>query len=79
LEVPFVILFSEETSAMEAVSNGAVSAVHLTIAVVANLIVFVAILAFLNATIAWLGSLIGQNEWSLEVPGYRINIIIAIT
>ncbi len=52
---------------MECLSNGAVSAAHLVVAVIANLIVFVAILAFIDACIGYCGSQIGFENWSLEV------------
>ena len=36
-------------------------------AIVANLIVFLALLAFLDAAIDYVGQLIGQEGWSFEV------------
>ncbi len=63
---------------MEALSNGAVAAVHLTIAVIANLIVFVALLAFLNAIIAWLGVLVGHDSWSLEVAFSNDSLVVQL-
>uniref|UniRef100_A0A7E4VBD1 Sodium/nucleoside cotransporter n=1 Tax=Panagrellus redivivus TaxID=6233 RepID=A0A7E4VBD1_PANRE len=57
---------SEESNALECISNGAVMAVELVMAILANLIVFLALLAFLDSTIAYCGNLIGQDGWSLE-------------
>ncbi|GMT15019.1 hypothetical protein PFISCL1PPCAC_6316 [Pristionchus fissidentatus] len=62
---------SEESTPLECISNGAVSAVELVMAIVANLIVFLALLAFLDATIEYCGELIGQPGWSFEmIIGY---------
>uniref|UniRef100_A0A183CL91 Sodium/nucleoside cotransporter n=1 Tax=Globodera pallida TaxID=36090 RepID=A0A183CL91_GLOPA len=61
----------EESSALECISNGAISAVKLVVAIVANLIVFLALLALINAVLAWMGELVGQPDWSFElVLGY---------
>jgi nucleoside permease NupC len=35
--------------------------------IVANLIVFLALLAFLDAIIAWLALMIGKDGWTFEV------------
>ncbi|KAF8362902.1 slc-28.2 [Pristionchus pacificus] len=62
---------SEESTPLECISNGAVSAVELVMAIVANLIVFLALLAFLDATIEYCGELIGYPGWSFEmIIGY---------
>uniref|UniRef100_A0A914Y9R1 Concentrative nucleoside transporter C-terminal domain-containing protein n=1 Tax=Panagrolaimus superbus TaxID=310955 RepID=A0A914Y9R1_9BILA len=61
----------EESNALECISNGAVMAVELVMAIVANLIVFLALLAFIDNVIGWTGSLIGYNDWSFElIVGY---------
>lgn len=64
-------MFSEETNALECISNGAIAAVELVVAIVANLLVFLALLAFLDSVIGYLGELVGQNGWNLEVLGTR--------
>lgn len=62
---------SEESTPLECISNGAVSAVELVMAIVANLIVFLALLAFLDASIEYVGELIGYPGWSFEmIIGY---------
>ena len=58
---------SKESNALECISNGAVMAVELVVAIVANLIVFLAILAFVNSVISFTGSMIGHEGWSFEV------------
>ena len=42
-------------------------AVELVLAIVANLIVFLALLALVDSVIGYMGGLIGQNNWSFEV------------
>ncbi|VDM38070.1 unnamed protein product [Toxocara canis] len=57
----------EESNALECISNGAVMAVDLVMAILANLIVFLALLAFANNAISWLIGLLGYEGWNLEV------------
>jgi len=57
----------EENNALECISNGAIAAVEIVMAILANLIVFLALLAFLDAVIGYSGELIGYSEWSLEL------------
>lgn len=52
---------------LESISNGAVLAAELVIAIIANLIVFLAIFAFLNSIIMYFGELVGYSGWSFEV------------
>uniref|UniRef100_A0A914M0D3 Concentrative nucleoside transporter C-terminal domain-containing protein n=1 Tax=Meloidogyne incognita TaxID=6306 RepID=A0A914M0D3_MELIC len=56
----------EETNMLESVSNGAVMAIQLVVAIIANLIVFLALLALLNSVLGWMGELVGQQGWSFE-------------
>uniref|UniRef100_A0A0N5AZ92 Sodium/nucleoside cotransporter n=1 Tax=Syphacia muris TaxID=451379 RepID=A0A0N5AZ92_9BILA len=56
----------EESNALECISNGAVMAVDLVLAIVANLIVFLALLAFADNVVGWIMSLVGYENWSLE-------------
>jgi nucleoside permease NupC len=42
-------------------------AVELVFAIIANLIVFLALLAFIDNIIAWLGEMLGYNGWTFEV------------
>ncbi|VDK45707.1 unnamed protein product [Anisakis simplex] len=57
----------QESNALECISNGAVMAVDLVMAIIANLIVFLALLAFANNVVAWFISLLGYDGWNLEV------------
>nr|CAD2126486.1 unnamed protein product [Meloidogyne enterolobii] len=57
----------EETNMLESVSNGAVMAVQLVVAIIANLIVFLALLALVNSVLGWMGELVGQHGWSFEL------------
>ena len=58
---------SKESNALECISNGAVMAVELVVAIIANLIVFLAILAFVDNVIYFIGSMIGHEGWSFEL------------
>jgi len=51
---------------LESVSNGAVMAIQLVVAIIANLIVFLALLALLDSVLGWMGELVGQQGWSFE-------------
>ena len=63
----FIIFFSEETNVFEACANGASVAGRTAAVVVVNYIAFMGILAFFNATLAWLGGRVGNPELSFEV------------
>ena len=52
---------------MEAISNGATGAVVLVSAIVANLIVFLALLAFVDSIVDWFAQMIGYQGWTFEV------------
>lgn len=62
---------SEENNALEAISNGAANTTELVWAITANLIVFLALLAFVNNIISWIGGMIGYPQASFElIMGY---------
>ncbi|CAJ0963673.1 unnamed protein product, partial [Mesorhabditis belari] len=56
----------EESNPLECISNGAVAAVELVLAIVANLIVFLALLAFIDNIFRYAGELIGHEGWSFQ-------------
>ncbi|CAH1790077.1 unnamed protein product [Owenia fusiformis] len=56
---------SDHTNIIEAASSGASSAISLVANIGANLIAFLAMLAFINATLTWFGARVG-----LEPPNY---------
>ncbi|XP_022256038.1 sodium/nucleoside cotransporter 2-like [Limulus polyphemus] len=62
--------YSTETNALEAAANGASSAIKLIANIIANLVAFVAFVAFLDAIMQWCGKLIGWEfltfEWILS-------------
>ncbi|KAE9551262.1 hypothetical protein FO519_005519 [Halicephalobus sp. NKZ332] len=61
----------EESNALECISNGAVMAIDLVMAILANLIVFLALLAFVDNVIHYTGSMIGYDDWNFElIMGY---------
>ncbi|XP_076326192.1 sodium/nucleoside cotransporter 2-like isoform X2 [Tachypleus tridentatus] len=65
-----VITKGTETNALEAAANGASSAIKVIANIVANLVAFVAFVAFLDAILQWCGNLVGWDfltfEWILS-------------
>lgn len=62
--VPF---YREEQNILEAASNGAAISVGMVANIAANLIAFLAMLAFINAVLAWLGNMVNMPGLSFEV------------
>ncbi len=60
-------VFSGEQNVLEAVSGGASASIGLVANIAANLIAFLAILAFINATLGWLGGMVGYPDVTFEV------------
>lgn len=58
----------EERNVLEAAGNGAAISVGLVANIAVNLIAFLAVLEFINATLAWLGSLVNLPDLSFQVP-----------
>ena len=65
-----VCSFSEETSALESLTNGAVISIKVIAAIVANLIVYVALITMVDVCVGWMGSLVGHPEISFTVRLY---------
>ncbi|XP_051000865.1 sodium/nucleoside cotransporter 2 [Acomys russatus] len=57
----------EERNILEAASNGATDAIGLVANVAANLIAFLAVLAFINATLSWLGEMVDIHGLTFQV------------
>lgn len=51
---------------MDAATNGAISAIQLVTAIIANIIAFVSFVAFMNAIVSWLGILVGYDFITVE-------------
>lgn len=62
-----LMYFSEETSALESLSNGAVVSIKVIGAIIANLIVYVALITMADVCIGWMGSLVGYSDISFTV------------
>lgn len=58
---------SNERNVIEAAAKGASTAIALVANIAANLIAFLAFLAFFNGVLSWLGSMVGRPETSFEV------------
>ncbi|NP_001074966.1 sodium/nucleoside cotransporter 1 [Danio rerio] len=56
-----------EQNVLEAVSGGASASIGLVANIAANLIAFLAILGFINATLRWLGGMVGYPDVTFEV------------
>ncbi|XP_054420905.1 sodium/nucleoside cotransporter 2 [Pteronotus mesoamericanus] len=57
----------KEKNILEAASNGATDAISLATNVAANLIAFLAVLAFINAALSWLGELVDIQGLTFQV------------
>ncbi|XP_012583989.1 PREDICTED: sodium/nucleoside cotransporter 2 [Condylura cristata] len=57
----------KERNILEAASNGATDAIGLAANVAANLIAFLAVLAFINAALSWLGEMVEIQELTFQV------------
>lgn len=68
---------SESNSLLDAATNGAVQATELVLCIVANLIGFVAFIAFINGLLAFFGSLVGATDLSLQLILGKVFIPIA--
>ena len=53
---------------IEAAAAGACNAVSLVANIAANLIAFIAILEFINATLTWFGQRVGVEQLTFQVP-----------
>ena len=72
--------FSKERNIIEAASAGASASVKLVANIAANLIAFMAILAFINATLSWFGTRVGitDPELTFEVsPCYSFMLFFS--
>lgn len=61
------LLRGKEKNILEAASNGATDAIGLAANVAANLIAFLAVLAFVNAALSWLGELVDIQGLTFQV------------
>ena len=62
----FVLFYfcRNERNVIEAAAKGASTAIALVANIAANLIAFLAFLAFFNGVLSWLGSMVGKPELS---------------
>lgn len=69
LQICDTVLFfcSNERNVIEAAAKGASTAIALVANIAANLIAFLAFLAFFNGVLSWLGSMVGRPDLSFEV------------
>lgn len=62
-----IFYFSNEQNFIEAAAAGASQSIGLVANIAANLIAFLALLAFVNAVLQWIGSLVDYPQLSFEV------------
>lgn len=62
---------------MDAATNGAIQATELVLCIIANLIGFVAFIAFFNGVLGFFGHLVGWNELSMQFILGKVFIPIA--
>lgn len=62
-----LVLLRNCNNILEAASKGAASGVPLVVATVVNLIAFLALLAFFNGVLSWLGGMLDCPELSFGV------------
>lgn len=60
------IFFSPDTSVIDAASNGASTAIWLILNIIANLVAFVAVVAFADALLTWATSLVGFDDVNIQ-------------
>ncbi|XP_011876656.1 PREDICTED: solute carrier family 28 member 3-like isoform X2 [Vollenhovia emeryi] len=58
---------SSDSNILDAATNGALAALPIVLGIVANIVAFVAFIAFVNGILSWFGGLVGYEQLSLEV------------
>lgn len=66
----------KEKNVLEAASNGATDAIGLAANVAANLIAFLAVLAFINAALSWLGEMVDIQGLTFQVKDYICWVVL---
>jgi len=61
------IYLRKDGNVFEAATNGAMISVKLVAAIIVNVIAFLSLLAFVNATLTWFGDRVGVENLTLEV------------
>jgi pyrimidine nucleoside transport protein len=69
------LCFRTERNIIEAASNGASQSVKLVANIAVNLIAFVALLDFVNATLVWFGDRVGMDDPKLTFQVHNIENI----
>ncbi len=67
------ILYSQERNVIEAATVGASQAIPAVLSIIANIIAFVALLAFTNGVLGYAGGLVGFPQLSVEVKVFLSN------
>lgn len=59
----------EDSSIIDAAARGASAGINIVLNIAANLVAFVSLLYLVNSVVAWLGGLVGLQDFSFEVNG----------
>lgn len=70
----FFFTHRSEGNALDAAAQGAAQGFVLIGNIIANLIAVISFVAFLNAVLSWLGTLVGQEQLTFEVLQFFCNI-----
>ena len=73
----FLFFFRKERNILEAAAAGASASIILVANIAANLIAFLAMLAFVNAIISWFGSFVCHPELTFQVGALSFTILWA--
>lgn len=65
----------DEQNILEAASSGASASIGLVANIAANLIAFLAILAFINQALSWLGGMVGYPEITFQVMSEKKKVM----
>ena len=67
--------YSTEHNIIEAATNGATASIKIIGSILVNIIAFLSLLAFLNATLTWFGDRVGVENLTFEVNIlYRLQV-----
>jgi hypothetical protein len=65
--IVLILCYSEESSVVDAATKGAMMGTQLVLGIIANLIAFVSVVAFIIGILSWFGMLVGYESLTLEV------------
>ena len=73
-EFSLQLLARTESNVLDAAAQGAVNSVFLVLNITANMVAFLAFIAFLNGALSWFGNLLGAPYLTFDVIQLRVII-----